>query len=151
MADAGTILDGEVGKVYFSDWMTVDQAMIDSFADVTHDWNFIHVDAEKAAETPYGGTIAHGFLLLSLLAPLRGACSRPSIPGLRMGVNYGLEKVRFVSAVRSGSRIRGVFTVVKVTEKSPGQYLEEMDVLIEIEGEEKPAVVARWLSMLFFQ
>jgi len=149
MADIATILENEVGKTYVSDWMTVDQTMIDSFADVTHDWNFIHVDAEKASQTPYGGTIAHGFLVLSLLAPLRGASSRPALPGLRMGVNYGLEKVRFVSAVRSGSRIRAVFTIVRITEKASGQYLEDMDVLIEIEGSEKPAVAARWLTMYF--
>jgi len=149
MADIATILEAEIGKPYFSDWLTVDQAMIDSFADVTHDWNFIHVDAEKAAKTPYGGTIAHGFLLLSLLAPLRGTCRRPAIPGLRMGVNYGLENVRFVSAVRAENRIRGMFTVVMMTEKSPGQYLEEMEVSVEIENGERPAVVARWLSMYF--
>lgn len=149
MAHIATILENEVGKTYVSDWMSVDQKMIDSFADVTHDWNFIHTDPEKAAQTPYGGTIAHGFLLLSLLAPLRGASSRPAVPGLRMGVNYGLEKVRFVSAVRSGSRIRGVFTIVSMTEKSAGQFLEDMDVLVEIEGKDRPAVAARWLTMYF--
>ena len=124
--------------------------MIDRFADLTHDRNFIHVDAAKAADTPYGATIAHGFLLLSLLAPLRSTCSRPHFPGLRMGVNYGFDRVRFVTAVRSGSRIRATFTVTEVKEKGPGQYLEEMDVFVAIDGEDQPAVIARWLSMYFF-
>jgi acyl dehydratase len=150
MTDIKTLLEAEIGKSYQSGWMTVDQPMIDRFADLTHDWNFIHVDAEKAAETPYGSTIAHGFLLLSLLAPLRSDCPRPGIPGLRMGVNYGFERVRFVSAVKSGSRVRGTFTVVSVGEKGRNQFLEEMDVSVEIESEERPAVVARWLSMFFF-
>lgn len=150
MSDINAMLEAEVGKPYLSDWMMVDQAMIDRFADLTHDWNFIHVDPGKAAETPYGRTIAHGFLLLSLLAPLRSTCPRPHIPGLRMGVNYGFDRIRFVAAVKSGSRIRGTFTVVSVKERSATQFLEEMDVIVGIEGEEQPAVVARWLSMFFF-
>lgn len=150
MSDIMTLLKAEIGKTNLSGWMTVDQPMIDRFADLTHDWNFIHVDAEEAAATPYGSTIAHGFLLLSLLAPMRSNCPRPQMPGLRMGVNYGFERVRFVTAVKSGSRIRGAFTVAAVTEKKPFQFLEEMDVSVVIEGEERPAVVARWLSMFFF-
>jgi acyl dehydratase len=150
MSEIKALLDAGVGKPYVSDWITVDQGMIDRFADLTHDWNFIHVDAPRAAEAPYGSTIAHGFLLLSLLAPLRSACSRPEMPGLRMGVNYGFDRVRFVSAVKSGSRIRGTFTVAAVKEKGEGQFLEEMDVVVEIESEDRPAVIARWLSMFFF-
>ena len=151
MTDIKALLESEIGKTYLSGWMTVDQPMIDRFADLTHDWNFIHVDAAKAAETPFGSTIAHGFLILSLLAPLRSDCLRPRIADLRMGVNYGFEKVRFVSPVRSGSRIRGSFTVAAVKEKASGQFLEEMDVSVMVEGEDRPAVVARWLSMFFFQ
>lgn len=150
MSDAKAMLEAEIGKPYVSDWVLIDQSMIDRFADLTHDWNFIHVDAVKAAGTPYGSTIAHGFLLLSMLAPLRSACPRPRIPGLRMGVNYGFDRVRFVSAVKPGSRIQATFTVTAVTERGPGQYLEEMDVLVGIEGEDRPAVIARWLSVLFF-
>lgn len=150
MSDIKAILEAEIGKPHISDWITVDQPMIDRFADLTHDWNFIHVDPGKAAETPYGSTIAHGFLLLSMLAPLRATCPRPRIPGLTMGVNYGFDRVRFVTAVKSGVRIRGTFTVVSVKEKNATQFLEEMDVVVGIEGEEKPAVVARWLSMFFF-
>lgn len=150
MSDIKAMLEAEVGKSYVSDWMTVDQPLIDRFADLTHDWNFIHVDPGKAAETPYGGTIAHGFLLLSLLAPLRSMCARPHIPGLTMGVNYGFDRVRFVTAVKSGSRIRGTFTVASVKEKGAARFLEEMDVIVGVEGEERPAVMARWLSMYFF-
>ena len=98
----------QVGKPYVSDWLLVDQPMIDRFADATRDWMFLHVDPEKAAQTEFGGTIAHGFLLLSLLAPLRAETPRPSLPGLRVGLNYGFERVRFISPVHSGSRIRGV-------------------------------------------
>ena len=83
----------ETGKIYTSDWMVVDQALIDRFADCTRDWNFLHVDPEMAAQTEFGGTIAHGFLVLSLLAPLRSGIPRPSFPGLRVGVNYGLEQI----------------------------------------------------------
>jgi acyl dehydratase len=137
----------ETGKAYMSGWMTVDQELINGFADLTRDWNFIHVDVERAAQTPLGGTIAHGFLVLSLLAPLRQACSRPNFPHLKMGMNYGLERVRFVSPVHSGSKVCGLFTVGSITERAPGQYLEEMDVTVEIEGGERPAIAARWLTM----
>lgn len=147
--DLAEFIERETGKTHVSDWLTVDQAMIDQFADATRDWNFLHVDPEKAAATEFGGTIAHGFLLLSLLAPLRTEIPRPSPPGMRMGVNYGLERVRIVSPVRSGSRIRGHFTIARLAEKAPGQLIEEMDVTIEVEGGERPAVVARWLTLFF--
>lgn len=145
--DAVQVLKGQVGQSFVSGWMTVDQPLIDRFADVTRDWNFIHVDRDKAVQTPFGGTIAHGFLLLSLLAPLRGECGRPDVPGLRMGLNYGFDRVRFVHPVRSGSRIRAVFTVSAIREKGQDQYLEEMEVKIEIEGADKPAVAACWLTL----
>jgi len=140
-------ISDEVGKTYVSDWMEVDQALIDIFADVTRDWNFLHVDPEAAAETEFGGTIAHGFLVLSLLAPLRSETPRPRFPGLRVGVNYGFEKVRWVQPVRSGSRIRATFRVEAISETDPGRFREELDVVVEVEGLERPAVAARWLTM----
>ncbi len=137
----------ELGRSYLSEWQMVDQALIDRFADTTRDWNFIHVDPGKAAQTQFGGTIAHGFLLLSLFAPLRTETPRPSLPGMRVGVNYGFEKVRFISPVRSGSRVRARFTIAELRFDGPGQIREEMEVTLEIEGAERPAVVARWLTM----
>lgn len=137
----------EVGKAYTSGWLLVDQSMIDSFADTTRDWMFLHVDREKAAQTEFGGTIAHGFLLLSLFAPLRTETPRPAIPGLRMGLNYGFDKVRFVNPVRSGRRVRAQFTIEALDEVSPGRLREAMNAVLEIEGEDKPAVVATWLTM----
>lgn len=137
----------EVGKAYTSGWLLVDQPMIDSFADTTRDWMFLHVDREKAAQTEFGGTIAHGFLLLSLFAPLRTETPRPAIPGLRMGLNYGFDKVRFVNPVRSGRRVRAQFTIEALDEVSPGRLREAMNAVLEIEGEDKPAVVATWLTM----
>jgi len=146
-AELTTFLAEEVGKSYVSDWLLVDQELIDRFADTTRDWMFLHVDPEKAAQTEFGGTIAHGFLLLSLLAPLRAETPRPHLPGLRVGLNYGFEKIRFINPVRSGSRIRARFTIDAIDEVSPGKYREDMGVAIEIEGIERPAVVASWLTM----
>ena len=137
----------ETGKIYTSDWMVVDQALIDRFADCTRDWNFLHVDPEMAAQTEFGGTIAHGFLVLSLLAPLRSGIPRPSFPGLRVGVNYGLERVRWVQPVRSGSLIRATFNIAAIIETAPGRYRGEMDVVVEAEGLDRPALAARWLTM----
>lgn len=146
-ADLAEFLRTEVGKSYVSDWLLVDQPLIDRFADATRDWMFLHVDPDKAAQTEFGGTIAHGFLLLSLLAPLRSETPRPRVPGLRMGLNYGFERIRFISPVRSGSRIRATFTIAALTQESPGKLREEMDVTLEAEGAERPAVAARWLTM----
>jgi acyl dehydratase len=142
-------LAAQVGQTWRSDWLTVDQPMIDAFADATGDHQFIHVDPARAADTPFGGTIAHGFLTLSLLTRLSEATDRPPIPGLAMGVNYGLDHVRFVSPVRAGSRVRGLFTLTDVEEKRPGEFQQLLDCAVEIEGTEKPALVARWLSRLF--
>ncbi len=147
--DVAEFIRAETGKSYVSDWLEVGQDMIDAFADTTRDWNFLHVDPEAAARTEYGTTIAHGFLALSLLAPLRSELPRPRFPRLRMGVNYGLEKVRFVQPVPSGSRIRGRFTVVSVAPDDPGRFREELDAVIELEGIERPALVARWITMYF--
>ncbi len=137
----------ETGRRYVSDWQLVDQPLIDRFADTTRDWMFLHVDPQKAAETEFGGTIAHGFLVLSMLAPLRTETPRPTIPNFRTGLNYGFDRVRFINPVRSGSRIRAIFTIDALDEVSPGRIREEMGVTIEIEGEDRPAVVATWLTM----
>jgi len=135
-------------EVGVSDWILVDQARIDAFAAVTEDHQFIHVDPEAAAKTPFGGTIAHGFLSLSLLS--RMAYDVMLTPdGVKMGVNYGFEKVRFLSAVRSGSRVRGRFTLASFEEKRPGQYQFVHNVAVEIEGEDKPALIADWIGMIF--
>lgn len=135
----------EVGT---SSWLLVNQARIDAFADATEDRQFIHVDAAAAAKTPFGGTIAHGFLSLSLLPRL--AADAMLIPdGVKMGVNYGLDRVRFLAPVRSGKRVRGRFTLDSVDEKAPGQILMRHTVTVEIEGEEKPALTAAWLTLLF--
>ena len=139
----------QVGQTWRSDWLTIDQPMIDAFADATDDHQFIHVDPERAAATPFGGTVAHGFLTLSLLTRLSASTNRPEIPGLKMGVNYGLDHVRFVTPVRAGSRVRGVFTLDAIEEKRPGQFQQALGCTIEIEGSDKPALVARWLGQFF--
>jgi acyl dehydratase len=131
-----------------SSWLTVDQARIDAFAEATEDRQFIHTDADAAAQTPFGGTIAHGFLSLSLLSRM-GAEVMLFPPNLKMAVNYGLDRVRFLAPVKSGSRVRGRFTLDSVEEKAPGQLLFRHTVAVEIEGETKPALTAIWLGMLF--
>ncbi len=131
-------------EVGISDWILIDQGRIDAFADVTEDPQFIHVDPEAAAKTPFGGTVAHGFLTLSLLSRMAAdAMLRPE--GVKMGVNYGFERVRFMAPVRSGKRVRGRFTLVRFEEKKPGQWQFVHNVTVEIEGEEKPALVADWI------
>jgi acyl dehydratase len=142
-------IKNKVGEeVGVSDWILVDQARIDAFADATEDRQFIHVDAAAASHTPFGGTIAHGFLTLSLLP--RMAADAMLIPdGVKMGVNYGLDRVRFLAPVRSGKRVRGRFTLDSVEEKAPGQVLLRHTVTVEIEGEEKPALTAVWLGLIF--
>jgi len=135
-------------EVGVSDWILVDQARIDAFADVTEDHQFIHIDPDAAAQTPFGGTIAHGFLSLSLLSRMAAdAMLRPQ--DIKMGVNYGFEKVRFLAPVRSGRRVRGRFTLASFEEKRPGQYQFVHNVTVEIEGEDKPALIADWIGMIF--
>lgn len=131
-----------------SDWLLVDQEMINKFADVTGDHQFIHVNPEVAKQTPFGTTIAHGFLTLSLLSQL-AAQNVLRLEGIKMGVNYGFEKVRFVNPVKSGKRIRGRFTLMSANSKIPGQWSFKYGVKVEIEGEDKPALVAEWLTMQF--
>jgi acyl dehydratase len=135
-------------EVGLSDWIAVDQARIEAFADATEDRQFIHVDAQAAAQTPFGGTIAHGFLSLSLLS--RMAAEATLLPeGLKMAINYGFDRVRFLAPVRSGKRVRGRFMLDSAEEKAPGQWLIRHTVTVEIEGEEKPALTAQWLGLMF--
>ena len=140
---------GRVGEeVGVSSWLTIDQQRIDEFADATEDRQFIHTDPEAAAQTTFGGTIAHGFLSLSMLS--RMAAEAMLVPdNIKMAVNYGLDRVRFIKPVSSGKRIRGRFRLDSVDEKAPGQLLLRHTVTVEIEGEEKPALTAEWLGLLF--
>ena len=131
-----------------SDWIEVTQARIDAFADCTEDRQYIHVDPERAAETPFGGTIAHGFLTLSLLSAM--VYQLPSITGTTMAVNYGMNRMRFISPVPSGARIRGRFVLQKVEEIRPGEIQTTTEVTVEIEGQDKPALAAEWLGRRYF-
>lgn len=126
-----------------SDWMTVEQGQIDGFADATHDHQWIHVDAERAKEGPFGTTIAHGFLTLSLLPALIAQVYK--VDGVTMGINYGLNKVRFTSPVPVGSKVRGAVELVEVGDVTGGVQLVNK-VTVEIEGSERPALVAEWLT-----
>jgi len=154
MTPAQTACDRMADKVGtelgVSDWVLIDQKMIDTFADVTHDHQWIHIDPKRAAaETPFGGTIAHGFLTLSLASKFVYECVQPA-PGQSMGINYGFNKLRFLSPVPAGSRVRGRFTLKSLTVKSETQMLRELAMTIEIEGSETPALVADWLGMAIF-
>ena len=135
-------------EVGCSSWLSIDQERIDAFAEATEDRQFIHTDPAAASETPFGGTFAHGFLTLSLLSRM-GADAMLIPYGLNMGLNYGLESVRFLAPVRSGTRVRGRFTLDSLEEKAPGRVLMRHRVSVEIEGEEKPALTALWLTMIF--
>ncbi|MBB5698487.1 MaoC family dehydratase [Sphingomonas yantingensis] len=139
----------EVGTVRTSDWVRVDQAMIDAFAEATGDRQFIHIDPERAAETPFGGTIAHGFLTLSLMPLLAERTEGLEIADAKMGVNYGGNRVRFLTPVRSGKRVRGRFKLLELAEKRPGQWQHTTEFTVEIEGEDKPALIAEWISQIF--
>jgi acyl dehydratase len=140
---------GRVGQeVGVSGWLAMDQQRIDEFAESTEDRQFIHVDPQAAAQTPFVTTIAHGFLSLSMLS--RMAAEAMLIPdSTKMAVNYGLDRVRFIAPVKSGKRIRGRFRLDSIEEKAPGQLLLRHTVTVEIEGEEKPALTAEWLGLLF--
>jgi acyl dehydratase len=141
-------LKGKIGTdIGVSNWHVVTQEMIDRFADVTHDHQFIHVDPLRAKkETPFGGTIAHGFLTLSLLS-LIGSEVMPPIKGRAMGINYGFDKIRFISPVKAGGKVRGRFKLKEVNERAPKEVMFRYEVAIEIEGGEKPALVAEWLTI----
>jgi acyl dehydratase len=139
-----------IGTETVSDWVEVSQEMIDKFADATGDHQFIHVNPQMAAMTPFGGTIAHGFLVLSLMPLLSSkVADAPSIEGVKMGINYGGNKVRFVTPVRSGSKVRGRFKLLGFTEKKPGQFQQTVEFTVEIEGVAKPAMIAEWISQIF--
>lgn len=153
MADVETVtiqqLAARTGEERVSDWVEVTQAMIDKFAEATGDHQFIHVDPAAAAMTPFGGTIAHGFLTLSLMPLLNSLTPQPRIEGVKMGVNYGGNKVRFLTPVRSGKRVRGRFKTLELAEKRPGQWQQTVEFTVEIEGETKPAMIAEWISQIF--
>ena len=144
--DLGGLVGQEVGV---SDWHEITQERVNKFAEATGDFQFIHIDEEKAKLTPFGGTIAHGFLTLSLIPMLGASTDGPKIAGVKMGVNYGGNKVRFLSPVRAGKRIRSHVKLLELEEKRPGQWQQINEVTIEIEGEEKPALIAEWISQFF--
>ena len=133
-------------EVGLSEWTTITQEMVNQFAQLTGDPVRLHTDVELARKTPFGGTIAHGLLTLSMIG---GFCTAAEVlmEGITMGLNYGFDKVRFVAPVKTGSRIRGRFHLRSMEERNPGQWVSTMDVIIEIEGESKPALVAEWLGM----
>jgi len=133
-----------------SAWVRIDQDMINDFADATMDHQFIHVDEERAAQTPFGATIAHGYLTMSLISHFLGECAiRPE--NTVMGINYGSDKVRFLQPVKVNSEIRAQATLLSVSDKAPGQVLMKTGITIEIKDEEKPALVAEILSLYILQ
>ncbi len=142
-------MKASVGTESVSDWVEVTQDMIDRFAEATGDHQFIHVDPERAAQTPFGTTIAHGFLTLSLMPLLSSKSDAPRVAGARMGMNYGGNKVRFLTPVPSGSRVRGRFKLQSFDEKRPGQFQQVNEFTVEIEGAAKPALIAEWISQVF--
>jgi acyl dehydratase len=135
------------GAPFVSRWFTLDQARIDAFAAVTEDRQFIHVDPVGAKASPFGGTIAHGFLTLAMLAAMADD-ALPPVAGLALSVNYGFDRVRFVAPVKAGARVRGLFALADATQRAPREWLTRYETTIEIEGADKPALVARWLMML---
>jgi len=140
-----------VGKeIGVSSWHLVDQGRINLYADVIEDHQFIHVDPERAKkETPFGTTVAHGFLTMSLMSIMSYEVM-PVIEGTTMGVNYGFDKLRFISPVRSGRRVRGRFTLAEATLRKQTELLSRTNVAVEIEGEDRPALVADWLGLIYF-
>ena len=147
LADVNGLVGQEIGV---SRWFTVDQTMIDRFAEATEDHQFIHTDPVRAAaETPFGGTIAHGFLSLSLLSAMNYDCL-PRVIEQTMGINYGFDKVRFMTPVKSGARVRGRFTMADARFRGAGMLMITYDVTVEIENERKPALTANWLTIIQF-
>lgn len=147
LASLAQIMSRVGSEIGASSWITIDQPRIDAFAAATEDRQFIHVDPEAAGQTPFGGTIAHGFLSLSLLSAM-GADAMLVPEGMKIGINYGLDRVRFLAPVRSGSRVRGRFTLDSLEEKAPGQWLLRHIVSVEIEHEDKLALTAVWLALI---
>jgi acyl dehydratase len=155
MDDRSTIPVAEMkamaGKeIGVSDWLEVTQEKINAFADISEDWQFIHVDPERAAQTAFGGTIAHGFLTLSLLSAM-AMDAVPRLENTTMGVNYGFDKIRFLSPVNSGARIRGRFKVISADELKPGEMTIKYHVDVELEGRARPALTAEWISRQYFR
>ena len=144
-SDLKSLVGQEVGV---SDWIEIKQDRINTFADVTEDHQFIHVDETAAKHTPFGATIAHGFLTLSLLSKFAEQGS-VAVEDVKMGMNYGFDKVRFLSPVPVGSKVRGRFTVKDAVEKRPGQHLITYDVTVDIDGGDKPALICEWMGMQF--
>jgi acyl dehydratase len=144
-------MESQIGQeVGVSKWILVDQPMIDKFADVTHDNQWIHIDPARAAsETPFGGAIAHGFLSLSLASRFAYDCFSMA-EGQVMGINYGFNKLRFLNPVKAGSKLRGRFIMKSVTQRNATDLLRETALTIEIEGEQTPALVADWLGLAVF-
>lgn len=142
-------LDNMLGQeIGVSDWFTITQSGVNQFADVTKDFQFIHIDPEKAAQTPFGGPIAHGFYTLSLLSHMAESGSGLMVEGAKMGVNYGFNKVRFLNPVHVGARIRARSVLTAVEEKNPGQFILTNDVTVEIDGNSKPALICDWLTLI---
>ena len=150
-SDLPSLIGQEVGV---SRWIEVDQARIDAFAKITEDEQFIHVDPERAKATPFGGTIAHGFLTLSLASAMSYDAVAP-LEGVVMGVNYGFERLRFLAPVPAGSRIRGRFKLLSAEDKGVQdgvtRWLLKHELTVEIEGADKPALIAEWLGMQMVQ
>lgn len=140
-----------VGKeIGVSPWHLIDQKRIDAFAETTEDHQFIHVDPDRAArETPFGGAIAHGFLTMSMLSVFNYEVI-PKIEGATMGVNYGFDRLRFISPVRAGSRIRGRFVLTEAKMRSANELMSRTGVTVEIEGADKPALIADWIGLVYF-
>lgn len=138
-----SLIGQEVGV---SRWIEIDQARIDAFAKITEDEQFIHVDPEAARATPFGGTIAHGFLTLSLASAMSYDAVKP-LEGVVMGVNYGFDKLRFLAPVPAGSKVRGRFKLLSAEDKGGGRWLLKHELTVEIEGGDKPALIAEWLGM----
>ena len=132
-----------------SEWVEISQDRINQFAEATGDHQFIHVNEEMAKMTPFGGTIAHGFLTLSMIPYLSQNSDLPRPDGVKMGINYGGNKTRFINPVRSGKRIRGHWKLLEMAEKRPGQWQQTVEITIEIEGEDKPALICEWITQLF--
>lgn len=146
LEDYRTRVGQEVGV---SRWFTMDQHRINQFADVTEDHAFFHVDPERAKETPYGGTVAHGFLTLSMLGVM-GMEVQPRLKNVVMAANYGFDRIRMMALVPAGSRIRGHFVLKEIIDRSPKEIIAKSEVTIEIEGIDKPALVAEWLRFFRF-
>ena len=147
----GTVFTDNIGKkLKPGDWFLIEQSRINQFADVTEDHQYIHIDQQRAAESYLGGTIAHGFLVLSLLPKLIEK-SLITPDNIVMGINYGFDKVRFLNPVRPGDKVRVTGEVIDIQDKGDGRYLQKVAVTVEIKGQEKPAIFCEWLNMFVVQ